>query len=84
VARAGRAWFATSPGDALDARSAAAALESLPRKQREVLVAHVWGGLTFQEIGRVIGTSDSTAHRRYEAALRALRERLGVRCPERE
>jgi RNA polymerase sigma-70 factor (ECF subfamily) len=75
-------WFTPSPADALDAELAARVLQSLPRKQREVVVAHVWGGLTFQEIGRLIGTSDSTAHRRYEAGLATLRERLGVTCPE--
>ncbi len=79
-----QAWFTPSPGDAVDAQSATAALQGLAQEHREVVVAHVWGGLTFQETGRLIGTSDSTAHRRYEAALSALRERLGVSCPQDE
>ena len=85
-AAAGRraTWFTPSPGDEVDAASATAALESLSQDQREVVVAHLWGGLTFREIGRLVGTSDSTAHRRYEAALGALRERLGVSCPTNE
>lgn len=74
-------WFAASPGGALDAREAAEALSALPREQREVVVARLWGGLTFAEIGRLTGTSDSTAHRRYEAALDQLRKRLNVPCP---
>ena len=82
AARRKRPWFVPSPADAVDAESAAGALESLPRKQREVVVAHVWGNLTFKEIGRLTGTSDSTAHRRYEAALTALREKMGVSCLE--
>ncbi|MHC4402867.1 MAG: RNA polymerase sigma factor [Planctomycetota bacterium] len=82
VAEGRQAWFTPSPEDALDAESAEAALGSLAQQQREVVVAHVWGGLTFKEIGRLAGVSDSTAHRRYEAALEALRERLGVSCPK--
>jgi DNA-directed RNA polymerase specialized sigma24 family protein len=69
------------PGDSVDATSAAAALESLAPHEREVVVAHLWGGLTFNEIGRLMGNSDSTAHRRYEAALSSLRTKLGVSCP---
>lgn len=84
VARHRSEWFIPSPGDAVDARSAAALIESLPQEQREVLVSHLWGGLTFQQVGRLTGTSDSTAHRRYEAALTVLREKLGVSCPKRK
>jgi len=74
------AWFAPAGGDRLDAQAARAALQSLPDPQREVLAAHLWGGLTFAQIGQLMNTSDSTAHRRYLAALVDLRERLGVVC----
>ena len=57
-------------------------LEELPAEQREVVVAHVWGGLAFRQIGDLTGTSDSTAHRRYQAALAAIRKRLRVPCPK--
>lgn len=68
--------------DSPDTQSVAAALESLSGEQREVVVAHVWGGLTFQQIGHLIGTSDSTAHRRYQAALAAIRKTLRIPCPK--
>ena len=77
-------WFTPSPGDAVDAVLATTALESLPEEQREAVVAHLWGGLTFREVGRLTGISDSTAHRRYEAGLCTLRERLGVSCLKNE
>ncbi len=77
-------WFEPSTGDLLDAGAAASALESLPIEQREVVVARIWGGLSFQEIGRLVGVSDSAAHRRYEAALTALRQKLRVPCPKNE
>jgi len=73
-------WFVPTGSELIDARAATAALESLPEDQREVVVAHIWGGLTFAQIGQVTGMSDSTAHRHYVAALSALRERLGSIC----
>jgi RNA polymerase sigma-70 factor (ECF subfamily) len=74
------AWFLPAEGARLDGATVAAALQGLPPDQREVVVAHLWGGLSFEEIGALTGTSSSTAHRRYLAALSALRERLRVPC----
>jgi RNA polymerase sigma-70 factor (ECF subfamily) len=73
--------FAPSPEDRVDADVAAAALESLPIEQREVVVARIWGGLSFQQIGQLVGVSDSSTHRRYEAGLLALRQKLRAPCP---
>lgn len=85
AAAAGRpAWFASTDGDRIDGRLAADALAALPEEQREVVVAHLWGGLSFQQIGRLTDTSGSTAHRRYQAALDTLRKKLGIPCPEKE
>jgi RNA polymerase sigma-70 factor (ECF subfamily) len=74
-------WFAPSEGIGLDSREAAAALQTLSIEQRETMVAHLWGGLTFEQIAELTGTSSSTTHRWYVAGLSALRERLGVPCP---
>ena len=82
--RAGRdweSWFVAVPESAVDARAAAAALTALPEEHREVIVARVWGGLTFAQIAQTLGTTDSTAHRRYEAALTLLREKMRIPCP---
>jgi RNA polymerase sigma-70 factor (ECF subfamily) len=76
-------WFGPPTGGWLDAEAATAALHALPLEQREIVVAHIWGGLTFEQIGEVTGVSASTAHRGYLAGLSALRERLGVSCPNR-
>ncbi len=83
VAAQAPAWFVAPDTTGLDAREAAAALQSLPPEEREVIVAHLWGGLTFEQIAQVVGGSSSTAHRRYVAGLNALRERLKVPCPDR-
>ena len=73
-------WFEPAEHSALDAAGATEALQELPIEQREVIVAHVWGGLSFQQIADLAEISSSTAHRRYEAGLAALRERLGLSC----
>lgn len=77
------AWFVSPDIAGLDAEATTAALRSLPPEQSEVIVARIWGGLTFEQIGAVAGCSAATAHRAYVAGLSALRERLGVSCPNR-
>ena len=77
-------WFEPSPGERLDAETATAALRQLPIEQRETIVARLWGGLTFQEIADLTGSSTSTVHRCYQAGLTALRERLSVPCPKKQ
>ena len=74
------AWFAPSEGVGLDAQAATTALQGLPLELRETIVAHLWGGLTFEQIAELTGSSSSTTHRWYLAGLSALRERLKVPC----
>jgi RNA polymerase sigma-70 factor (ECF subfamily) len=78
-------WFKTDGAgeriDSIDPESAAEALRALPLEQREVIVARLWGGLTFEQVAEVVGCSSSTAHRLYQSGLEALRGRLGVACP---
>ena len=45
----------STKSDALDPETAAAELRSLPLEQREVIIAHLWGGLSFQEIALSLG-----------------------------
>jgi DNA-directed RNA polymerase specialized sigma24 family protein len=59
------------------------ALDGLAPEQREVIVAHHWGGLSFEQIAAVVGCSASTAFRRYSAGVEDLRKQLGVKCPSR-
>jgi RNA polymerase sigma-70 factor (ECF subfamily) len=69
-------WFVPTEADRLDALSAAEALAGRPLDERETIIAHLWGGLTFRQIGELAGISAATAFRRYESALCALRSRL--------
>src|SRR6266576_6208127 len=60
-----------------DTQSAlAAAVESLPRDQREVLVLKIWNDLTFSEIAGALGISQNTAASRYRYALTNLKKNL--------
>lgn len=71
--------YSISDVGALDAATVVRALESLTEIQREIVVAHLWGGLTFTQVGELTETSSSTANRHYQAALQSLRTRLGLK-----
>src|SRR5262245_33404268 len=76
-ALAGRVpWFTEEGGRRLDAVAVTAALAALPDESREAIVAHLWNGLTFEQLAEALGISTTTAHRRYVAALNELRIRL--------
>ena len=73
-------WFEDGSTSDLDADEVARVLEGLPLEMREIIVAHLWGGLTFEQIVEISGGSSSTAHRRYAEGLSLLRERLNSEC----
>ena len=81
AARAPR-WLGPGPPPRRPRPAPAEALRALPGELREPVVAHLWGGRSVAEIGELMGTSASTAHRRYVEGLALLRERLGVPCPK--
>lgn len=71
-------WFIEPDIDGLDAEQAVTALQRLPAELRETIVARLWGGLTFEQIAELCGCSSSSAFRRYEAGIAAIRESLGI------
>lgn len=73
-------WFQDERHSLIDNVQLTKALRSLSDEQCEVIVAKIWGGLSYEQIAEIVGTSRSSAHRRYEAGLRILRERLGLSC----
>ena len=72
-------WFEATPDP--DAEDAVHALQGLPAEQREVIVLRIWSGLKLEQIATACDCSVSSAHRRYEAGLQTLRERLGAAWP---
>lgn len=52
------------------------ALEALDPDDRDLVLARVHGGLSFEEAGRLTGLSAATAWRRYQAAMELVRKKL--------
>ncbi len=56
------AWFEAPWEQEERNRTIEQALRSLPPDQREVLLMKIWGGLTFKQIGEVLGIPLNTVH----------------------
>jgi RNA polymerase sigma-70 factor (ECF subfamily) len=77
-------WFSPSyDPTGLDAKAAALALADLPAETREIIILHIWGGLTFEQIAQTTDSSAATCYRRYAAGLETLRQKLGTDAPAR-
>ena len=70
-----------SPAVALDRARVAMALERLPESQRAVLVLGYFEGLSSSEIAEQLSIPIGTVKSRVAAAMRALRDALGVEAP---
>ncbi len=67
-------WFETSKRGPVDPTEATAALQRLPVEEREIVVARIWGELSFEQLAELTQTSLSTVRRRYLAALESMKE----------
>jgi len=68
------AWFDPPDQDHAGEQNLRRAIAALPDDQRQVVVLHVWGELTFSQIGDLLGVSSNTAASRYRYALGKLRD----------
>lgn len=59
------------------------ALQSLPEKQREIVVMRIYEELPFHEIARITGCNLSTAKSRFRLGIKALRKLLAPELTER-
>ena len=62
-------WFVPPDRDYAAERNLRNALSALPTEQREVIVMHVWGELTFSQIANLLELSANTVASRYRYAL---------------
>ena len=69
-------WFEPDHESRLDAAMVAEQLKTLPLELREIIVAKIWGDLTYEEIAEMTGSSKSTVHRKYSEGLRLLRNKV--------
>lgn len=75
-------WFEEPAYSELDIQLVSRLIDQLEHEQREVLIARMWGDLTFDEIAEFTQLTKSTCHRRYSEAIEVLRKQLGVSCPK--
>jgi RNA polymerase sigma-70 factor (ECF subfamily) len=71
--RAMEHWLQPQTRNGIDASEVLAGLGALDGDQREMIVAKVWGELSFEELGELMNCSASSAYRRYTAALTELK-----------
>lgn len=76
LADCGDAWFGPDLDDAEDREELRAALQSLDSLDRQIVVARIWGELSFQQLAELVDRPLSFVHRRYRGALAALGRRL--------
>jgi len=77
-------WFRPTSAGQIVPQDATEALRELPDELREVVVARIWCGLTFEQIGEITETSAATVFRRHREALPLLRSQLGIACLDQE
>ncbi len=70
------AWFDPPDRDYMGEQNLRNALGALPEDQREVMVLHIWGELTFSQISELLSISSNTAASRYRYALAKLRDSI--------
>lgn len=70
------AWFSPTNRDYAAEQNLRRALSALPSDQRQVIVLHIWGELTFSQISDLLGLSSNTVASRYRYALAKLRDSM--------
>ncbi len=68
------AWKSTEAAELVEK------LSQLDEAQRQVIVARLWGDLSFEDIAAVTGSSRATVWRRYQSGLQSLQQLYGVTC----
>jgi RNA polymerase sigma-70 factor (ECF subfamily) len=72
-------WFETLPDKAqpFDGVELTQLLETLPEHQREIVIAKIWGNLTFKEIAELMDRPLSSVHWEYQQGIEKLKKILG-------
>jgi RNA polymerase sigma-70 factor (ECF subfamily) len=74
-------WFEAPQQDHAARATLTVELMRIPEEQRQVMVLHLWGGLSFEEIGSVLALSPNTAASRYRYGLQRLRAAMLPKDP---
>jgi RNA polymerase sigma-70 factor (ECF subfamily) len=71
-------WFETLPdkSNPFDGVELTQLLETLPEHVREIVIAKIWGNLTFKEIAELMNRPISSVHSDYQGGIERLRKIL--------
>lgn len=69
-------WFESNLEQQEEAYRLQQCLKQLDPLERQILVARIWGNLSFAQIANVVESSTSTVHRNYQTALHKMRNWL--------
>jgi len=72
-------WFSPPDKDYAGEQKLRRALGSLLDDQMRAVILHIWGELTFSQIGDLLGLSSNTAASRYRYALGKLRDSMSAK-----
>jgi len=72
-------WFESLPDktDPFNGVELTQLLDSLSESCREIVIAKIWGGLTFKEIAELTGRPISSVHHEYQSGIERLKKELG-------
>ena len=82
ASRTRQAWFEADEDRRIVAAEIERSLESLPDLERQIVVARIWGELSFEQIGQIVDKSSSSTHRRYKHALSLLADVMSEHSKE--
>ena len=80
VVSGNKSWFEYRSDQLLDINAVTVMLEALDPNLREIIVLRIWGQLTLQQVGDIVGLSVATIFRRYEQGLQTIRNILEQSC----
>ncbi len=73
------AWFIVDPACKSESSEVQAALDTLPALEREIVIARIWGDMSFEQISQVVDRSLSFVYRRYRQAIIELEKKMDGR-----
>lgn len=69
-------WFTGDPASSMGSGEMESLLADLPALEREIVVARIWGELSFEQIAELVDRSLSFVYRRYQQTLRDLEKKI--------
>lgn len=75
-------WFVPDPNSNFDSSELELLLSELPALDREIVVARIWGDMSFEQIAELVERSMSFVYRRYQSVLIVLEKKMNGQVRE--